>query len=86
MLFPIEIELQTDGSVIRAIQRVTPIITLILLRGWFAPSMLTVTLDPTHPHLLTLLIRCDHLPSLMEELNTSFSRGESRLENPYGDG
>ena len=66
MRSPVEIELVTDGSVIRVMQRVVPI-TILLLRGLFVPSTLTATCTTTDPRLMTLQINYDFLPDLINE-------------------
>jgi hypothetical protein len=67
---PIEIELRMDGSVTRAMQLVSPITILLFLKTLYAPSMLTLTCDPTHPKRSTLRISYEYLPDLINELRT----------------
>ena len=69
MRFPIEIELQTDGSVITAMRRVSPITTLLMM-ALYVPSTLTLTLDPINPKRATLLISFDYLPDMIAEFLT----------------
>jgi len=66
MRFPIEVELQTDGSVIDVMQRVSPI-TIQLLKGLFVPLMYQVISNPMRPRLLTWRISYGYLPELIKE-------------------
>ena len=72
MRSPIEIELQTVGSVINVMQRVSPI-TILLLKALYVPTTLIAISNPTKPRHLTLLISYDYLPDLIKELVTSSS-------------
>lgn len=69
MRSPVEIELVTDGSVMSVMQRVLPI-TILLLRGLYAPSTLTATCATTNPRLMTLQISYDYLPDVISEFLT----------------
>lgn len=70
MRSPIEIELQTAGSVINVMQRVSPI-TILLLKALYVPTTLIAISNPTKPRHLTLLISYDYLPDLIKESVTS---------------
>lgn len=69
MLFPIEVELQTDGSVINVMQRVSPI-TIQLLKALFVPLMCQVISNPMRPRHLTWRISYGYLPELIKESAT----------------
>lgn len=69
MRFPIEVELQTDGSVINVMQRVSPI-TIQLLKALFVPLMCQVISNPMRPRHLTWRISYGYLPELIRESAT----------------
>lgn len=69
MRFPIEVELQTDGSVIDVMQRVSPI-TIQLLKALFVPLMCQVISNPMRPRHLTWRISYGYLPELIRESAT----------------
>lgn len=69
MRFPIEVELQTDGSVIDVMQRVSPI-TIQLLKALFVPLMCQVISNPMRPRHLTWRISYGYLPELIKESAT----------------
>ena len=69
MRFPIEVELQTDGSVIDVMQRVSPI-TIQLLKALFVPLMCQVISNPMRPRRLTWRISYGYLPELIKESAT----------------
>ena len=72
MRFPIEVELQTDGSVIDVMQRVSPI-TIQLLKALFVPLMCQVISNPMRPRRLTWRISYAYLPKLIRESAISSS-------------
>ena len=69
MRFPIEVELQTDGSVIDVMQRVSPI-TIQLLKALFVPLMCQVISNPMRPRHLTWRISYGYLPEVIKESAT----------------
>jgi len=69
MRFPIEVELQTDGSVINVMQRVSPI-TIQLLKALFVPLMCQVISNPMRPRHLIWRISYGYLPELIKESAT----------------
>lgn len=69
MRFPIEVELQTDGSVIDVMQRVSPI-TIQLLKALFVPLICQVISNPMRPRHLTWRISYGYLPELIKESAT----------------
>ena len=72
MRSPIEIELQTAGSVINVMQRVSPI-TIQLLKALYVPLTLTLICKPTQPKHLIWRISYGYLPELIRESATLFS-------------
>jgi hypothetical protein len=78
---PIEIEMRLKGgSVIDVMQRVAPITTLLFLRALYAPTILTLILDPVDTRRSTLLISYDYLPDLINE----FLMSSSTVRLPVG--
>lgn len=82
---PVEIDVRTDGSVIRLISRVSPII-ILLVRAGYLPLTLTLICDPTNPRRSILQIKCEYWPEKIKELNTLFSPVKSAPNALYGDG
>jgi hypothetical protein len=72
MRSPIEVDLVMGGSVMRAMQLVSPI-TILLLRASYAPSTLMLIWDPNCPKRSILRISYDYLPDMISEFHTSFS-------------
>ena len=71
MRSPIEIELRLKvGSPMLAMPRELVTINHSLLRALYAPTTLTLILDPANMKYTTLLISFDYLPELINEFLT----------------
>ena len=71
MRSPIEIELAMDGQRPADIRRIVLSLTIILmLRGWYVPSTLTLISKTINPQHSILLISYDYLPDLINEFHT----------------
>ena len=81
MRSPVEIELRMDGKRPLAIRHIVLNLTIILWvqNRLYAPSTLTLTLNPINPRHSTLLISYDYLPELISEFLILSLMEKSRL-------
>ena len=88
MRSPVEIELRMDGKRPLAIRHIVLSLTIILWvqNRLYAPSTLTLTLNPTNPRHSTLLISYDYLPELISEFLTLSSMNELHPGSAITDG
>lgn len=84
---PVEIELAMVPRRHLDIRHIVLNLTIILMKkGLYAPSTLTLTLNPTNPRRSTLLISFDYLPELISEFLISSSTSELHPGSAITDG
>ena len=74
MRSPIEIDVRMAGLLRPSTRHILlNLTTILMLRGLYAPSTLTLISHPTNPHLSTLRISYDYLPDMISEFHTLFT-------------
>ncbi len=87
MRSPVEIELRMEPRRHLAIRNIVLNLTIILMKkGLYVPSTLTLTSNQTNPRHSTLLINFDYLPELISEFLISSLMSELHPGSAITDG
>lgn len=87
MRSPVEIELRMEPRRHLAIRHIVLNLTIILMKkGLYVPSTLTLTSNQTNPRHSTLLISYDYLPELISEFLISSLTSELHPGSAITDG